>query len=312
MYYIIINHTNQIIAADNSFLQAIHADTLENFNRQLILETISLDTKEENEVLVKTDADILHFKSVSTTLSSILGDLTLVNVSHTEHKNIDVPPAIPEVELELFDLTIPKTPKRTIESIEAPEDVEISFDEISIPQINLHEKTSIETEVDSPSPIYIDIAKVSEEIGISQSDYNHFLSEYIDTAISLEPDLRASNQSKKSSASHTLMQLADVLQLPVLNSIIEKLDTSDTETSTSIVEKFYDTLSKLTTKEGLSKEVLQKETVSKTTQASNTEHEASLLMDDLLFFDDLESQDTVQASITEKKIGTAQKDDISP
>lgn len=296
MYYIILNHSKQIIAADNAFLKAIHADTLENFNRQLILETMRLDTKEENEIIVKTDTDVLHFKSVSTSLSSILGDLTLVNLSHTENQNIDV---TSETELELLDLTIPETSKHTIETIKTPENEEPSFDALSAP-MELFEETALKR--DKHTPIYIDIDKVSEEIGISNSDYNSFLSEYIDTAISLEADLYSDNHEKQSSASHTLMQLADVLQLPVVNSIIEKIDTDNKASTKNLVEKFYNTLSMLTTKKALSEQIQSENTVKQ-----ESLHINDLQLDDLQLIEDEDIQNTPQNTPIKSTVDTTQK-----
>ncbi|CAA6820311.1 MAG: Unknown protein [uncultured Sulfurovum sp.] len=299
MYYIIINHTKQIIAADNSFLQAIHANTLENLNRQLILETITLDNNNNNELSVKTSKDVLNFKSVSTPLSSILGDLTLINVSNIDSLNRDIPSDTIETELELFDLTIPKTPKHNIDKIESPESVDISFNEPSAP-MELFEETTLET--DKHTPIYIDIDKVSEEIGISNSDYNNFLSEYIDTAISLESDLNSNNQEKQSTASQTLMQLADVLQLPVVNSIIGKLNTTDKESAMNLIKKFYDTLSMLTTKKQLSEHI----------QPQDIVKPVSFQIDDLQLLDDIDTQDSPRENPRKNSVETTQKTNLSP
>jgi HPt (histidine-containing phosphotransfer) domain-containing protein len=139
----------------------------------------------------------------------------------------------------LFDLTIPNAPQETIE--------EISLEPTIESEDSLHaEDTKVAITPDT-TPIVIDVSEVSKNIGISIDDYNAFLDEYIDTAISLEEDLQSNDQSILFSATNTLMQLADVLELPSVNGIIDKLNQDISGDNKHIVETFYATLSRLTT-----------------------------------------------------------------
>jgi len=140
---------------------------------------------------------------------------------------------------ELFDLTIPNTPEETID--------EISLNDVETLDIEPPIIIDDAPIVQDTTPIIIYIDEVSESIGISDEDYNTFLNEYIDTAISLEANLQSPNQETRSSAIGTLTQLADVLELPAVNEIISQLDTASPEKGKDIIESFYGTLSRLTT-----------------------------------------------------------------
>ena len=95
--------------------------------------------------------------------------------------------------------------------------------------------------------IFIDIDKISEKIGISSDDYNNFLNEYIDTALTLEDDLKSRDADTRSHAVSTISHLSDVLHLPVISEIMEEIEDSDAEMQTSHIQSFYNTLAKLTT-----------------------------------------------------------------
>jgi len=141
---------------------------------------------------------------------------------------------------ELFDLTIPNAPEETIDEISFPQ---TDIDDEKVVLDIAQENVSI---VQDTTPIIIYIDEVSERIGISSDDYTTFLNEYIDTAISLEPDLQSTEQSTRSAALETLTQLADVLELPSVNDIISQLDTLPAEKNKDTIESFYATLSRLT------------------------------------------------------------------
>ncbi len=95
--------------------------------------------------------------------------------------------------------------------------------------------------------ILIDIDKVSEQIGVSHEDYDAFLDEYIDTALGLEQDLQSTDSTKRSNAIATLSHLGDVLQLPVIGDLLEKVDTAAANDLKTTVESFYGALSRITT-----------------------------------------------------------------
>ena len=139
---------------------------------------------------------------------------------------------------ELFELTIPET-------------LEENTNEITLTTISDSTNEILDINQDSPlldsTPIIINVPKVSENIGISTEDYNTFLNEYIDTAISLEEDLQSTNEEKRSSAIDTLTQLADILQLPQVNDIMRQLSLQPEDKLATLVESFYHLLSRLTT-----------------------------------------------------------------
>ena len=327
MYYI-INQTDQIIAADDSLLELLHVENIDELTKQVILGDIRFASLSPESIHLTTPHDTLSYTIETSTLSSMLGNLRLVHLLHTiekemekeeveveendtsaltlpedemtfttpieeEEKSVeekfesplteidelisikdsisisDEPlvspketedftlldttleeesPTLPEtkeitenetLENELFDLTIPNAPEETID--------EISLNDAGTLDI---EPPVIENDtpiVQNTTPIIIYVDEVSENIGISEEDYNTFLNEYIDTAISLEADLQSPNQETRSSAIDTLTQLADVLELPAVNEIITQLDAASPEKGKDIIESFYGTLSRLTT-----------------------------------------------------------------
>jgi hypothetical protein len=134
-----------------------------------------------------------------------------------------------EEEEDFFDLILPSSTEETIGEIK-------------------------DEKVTSNTPVYIDVEQISQSIGISPDDYNIFLTEYIDTALSLEDDLRSDDQSKRTAATHTLFHLSNVLRLPVITEIIEQLKYTESEDIESSIQSFYDTLSRLTTSKPETKE----------------------------------------------------------
>ena len=126
----------------------------------------------------------------------------------------------------LFDLVLPNAPDNAI-------------DEISIDEVPVEEKDT--------SPICIDIENISQKIGISTKDYNIFLNEYIDTALSLEKDLLGTQEEKYSNAINTLSHLSNVLHLPVLSEIVTQIEIATAENQNKYIESFYMTLARLTT-----------------------------------------------------------------
>ena len=95
--------------------------------------------------------------------------------------------------------------------------------------------------------IYLDINKLSQQIGVSTEDYTLFLNEYIDTALELENDLQNPDETIRSNAVSTLIHLSDVLQLGEISAILAQINAAPQETQTQIVTSFYDALSKITT-----------------------------------------------------------------
>ncbi len=140
---------------------------------------------------------------------------------------------------------MPESPTETIDEIILPT--------VKTTEIELLEVGDIQPILDT-SPIIINVKQVSESIGISAEDYDIFLNEYIDAAISFEQDLHGTDSDKRSSAIDTLTQLADTLQLPEVNEIMEKLSVLAEDNLTPTIELFYSVLSRLTTHQDTTEE----------------------------------------------------------
>ena len=133
---------------------------------------------------------------------------------------------------ELFDLLMPTSPEETIDTISTIEE----------------ENEQVETAEESQAPIVIDAENISQSIGISTEDYNTFLNEYIDTALSLEKDLQSTKEEERSRAVATLSHLSTVLHLPVVVSqIVTEIEHAAADTQNKHIESFYTMLSRLTT-----------------------------------------------------------------
>jgi len=130
---------------------------------------------------------------------------------------------------ELFDLILPTAPEETIDKIA------ITKDEQAV------------TADEDQSPIVIDIEQISQSIGISTEDYNIFLNEYIDTALSLENDLQSTQEEKRTRAIGTLSHLSNVLHLPVVTEIVTQIGNASIVDQDTYIESFYTTLGRLTT-----------------------------------------------------------------
>ncbi|PHS33687.1 MAG: hypothetical protein COA92_04050 [Sulfurovum sp.] len=316
MYYI-TNQTNQVIAADDSLLQALNLESIDELIKKILLEEISFTTLSQESMEIVTPADTLTYMIQKSSLSSMLGALNLIQLNAVPEEEeetlsildddlISIKDGLPEDESkeeeeetvhetrdenELFELTLPDETEEVItynkkisltqeeETLSVLDDDPISIKdnfiadeskeedelfELTLPVIpeetideivlantadsiiaqeNIEESTPT---LDS-TPIVIDLYEVSEMIGISTEDYNTFLNEYIDAAISLEQDLQSTDNEKRSSAITTLAQLADILQLPEVNTMVKQLSLESENNHTTSVEWFYNTLSRLTT-----------------------------------------------------------------
>ncbi len=109
-------------------------------------------------------------------------------------------------------------------------------------------------QIDDNTPIYINIEEISQHIGISAKDYDTFLNEYIDTALSLEKDLQSDQEDKRFHAVGTLLHLSNVLHLPVICDIITKIKNTPLENQDQNIELFYASLAKITTSPPLTEE----------------------------------------------------------
>jgi len=240
MYYI-INQNNQIIAIDPSLSIFLEVKNIDELYRNIALGDINFSAVEDGKVTISTAQNEKTFDVENTDLSSMLGNMTLVQVQISREESMvinDETAPIEELlaietaeenENELFDLVLPDTLEETIDEETITEDKEE------------------EPADDSQAPIIIDIEKISQSIGISTEDYNTFLNEYIDTALSLEADLQSAQEEKRSYAIGTLSHLSNVLHLPVINQIVAQIKNAAADDQNRYIESFYTALARLTT-----------------------------------------------------------------
>ncbi|MEO1954471.1 MAG: Hpt domain-containing protein [Campylobacterales bacterium] len=112
------------------------------------------------------------------------------------------------------------------------------------PLISLGEEDISELSISNKEPIILDIEKLSQTIGISVEDYQSFLDEYKETSFNLQEDIRNSNVEKRTSAIQTLQHLSDVLHIPVINEILDRLSKGF---DNKLVDELYDAISRIIT-----------------------------------------------------------------
>jgi len=316
MYYI-LNETDQIIAADDMFLALCGATHINALISDIIKGEIDFDLTSDDQLEIKEE----NFTVTRSSLSSLLGNLTLVQLSQIETNSNLEENIIEEDDLSLILNEQETTPERegvpdeevqNITDIEdditfgdhltlddtllqtetVKEKSEISLDadddsalfnlvsdpkeeesEKSATEEDIEEKTSLDLVFDDndilfgdtppvpeTSEITIDVEKLSQKIGISSEDYNSFLNEFIDTALSLEKDLQT--EDKRNEAVNTLSHLSKVLHLPELSEIIASIAIAGSDTQREVIESFYGTLSRLTTHSGKNEENPEEEGIS--------------------------------------------------
>ena len=183
---------------------------------------LNLDLPAEEELSLRDD-DLISIKDTDALLeekTSVVDNFEEVaEESSATEENDDA----------LFDLILPSAPEETIDTI------------------TIIENEQVETADDKQAPIIIDAQDISQSIGISTEDYNTFLNEYIDTALSLEEDLQSIQEEKRSNAISILSHLSNVLHLPVISEIVTKIENATAEDQSTYIESFYSTLGRLTT-----------------------------------------------------------------
>lgn len=253
MYYL-LNQTNQIIAADESLLALCGVSHIDELSSKIILGDTTFTPVSEDKIMINNDQTYTISKS---SLSSMLGDLTLVTVGVADSVEVDNDLSELLAEDKLFDeVTIDDTVEEMTEEI-APLDLDsdlifIKDDRDETTDTDTIENLLLPEEEESiisedTEEILIDIETISQEMGVSHEDYNAFLDEYIDTALGLEADLQSEVEEKRTIAVTTLSQLSDVLRLPAIDGIIKKLSTASEDAHKEIIASFYATLSRLTT-----------------------------------------------------------------
>ena len=250
MYYI-VNQTDHIIAADSDLLTLLSASSIDDLHKNIALGTIEITSPLGNGTSITISGETTSYSSTSHTLSGILGDMTLVEISEVqgEKKTLDLSTDSDEISILddepiTFNDVTPEV-ETAQEEISIPEDDE-PFGLIVEDQVPATETATTITPLDD-SPIYINIEEVSQKIGISSDDYNSFLNEYIDTALTLEEDLNSSEEKQKNHAIDTLSHLSNVLYLPVITDIVDKIQDSSDDAQNENIQALYHTLARLVT-----------------------------------------------------------------
>jgi len=233
----ITNQSNKIIAADDDLLKLLDIKNIETLSEDVILGNIQFEILSDQNIRIITATKSFSFKVHTSALSSMLGSLTLISLSDKEEPS---------------------------ESISAPDTLHTNDDliflkeneELFLNEEDLSEKMDISKHKDT-SAIIIEIEKVSKDIGISTQDYKLFLNEYIDTAISLEKDIRSTDSEKSSLAITSLLQLSSTLQLPLVNVIMQEI-IADLPNKDERIDSLYELLSRLTIDESPIEESLIK------------------------------------------------------
>jgi len=247
----------EIQTADSSASYTVSRHTLSSLLGDMQL--IQIETKAAEAIETETEEE-------SDDIFSLIDDEPIT--FHDEKNEREEIAQAPEEEISIpedakpFDLISDETPA-TAEEPDEEEKLQEEEEEISIPEDNKpfdlisdeapvtdeepDEEEKPQETVEDTSPIIIDITKISHDIGISPEDYTTFLNEYIDTALTLEEDLKSTQEKKRSHAVTTLSHLSNVLHLPVITEIMQNIEKSSEDDQTSYIQSLYQTLARLTT-----------------------------------------------------------------
>jgi len=187
---------------------------------ELSEDNLSIDTEEQEEEILAFD------------------DSELFTIKEEEH------PAEPEETIEESVTQQEESPSEVDELFELtlPTDAENAIEEIG------HTKTTpSHADEEETTPIYIDIERISEKIGISQDDYNMFLDEYIDTALSLEKALQSDDKEEQTEALSKLSHLSNVLHLPFVSDILDQIEHASPDKRDGYIQSFFTALGRLST-----------------------------------------------------------------
>jgi len=272
MYYI-LNETDQIIAADDKLLTLCNVTDVHGLSSKMILGDTAFTSQGEESVTINT-SNVEHTFSVSkTSLSSILGHMTLVvldgvqddTVKQTEELSLESDASESALSIEddlsessVFELSTeeddtlflatdeaveesPAQPEITLS--DADEHFDLLDDTIEIQNV----ETLTEEDKKDDGEIIVDVATISQVMGMSDEDYTSFLNEYIDTALELEEDLQSDDMDKRNSAIMTLSDLSEIMHLPEISNIMGNIHSSNPAQQKGYIGSLYTTLSRLTT-----------------------------------------------------------------
>jgi len=263
---------------------------------ELIENLLNIDIDKDEEVSLP-DNDLISIKE-NDDLTEDNIDISddeislLLNDEVSEEKEPAKESIIEDNDDELFDLLLPNTAEDTIDEIP-------------------------EVEENNTSPIYIDIENICQKIGISTDDYNIFLNEFIDTALSVEKDLQNTEDKKYLNAINTLSHLSNVLHLPVVTTSVTQIKNAAADEQDSAIASFYATLGRLTTSqpEAREKENFKAETPFISETDSKTEITGNTVeMDTIEIFEEEALPAVDFESMTNKKesFGTINLQNVKP
>ena len=241
MYYI-LNKSNQLIAADETLLHLCEVSDIHELNRHIILETITFTTTFDTKIQIKNKTNTYDLSIHKVPLSTLLGELTLVIVD----QELEAIPSVNTDNIDIDSLIIKHNNTQESPTIIHHIEKELLDDSEAIKPI---ENTTPDTfNTLSKEPIFINVDEISQEIGISEDDFNTFLNEYITTALDLEKDLQEdSNTQSHKNAINTLSHLSEVLHLNTIGNIINNIEKSASHTRKQHINALYDALSRITT-----------------------------------------------------------------
>ena len=244
MYYL-LNQSNQLIAADETLLQLCEVSDIDELNKHIILETITFTTTFDTKIEIKNKTKNYDLPIHKIPLSTLLGDLTLV-VVEMEQKVTSFTEDTNEVDINSLILKQNDTQENptVIYNIEK----ELLNDSEALKPIENTIPDTVNTL--SKEPIFINVSDISQEIGISEDDFNAFLNEYITTALNLEKDLQEDTDTQTyKDAISTLSHLSEVLHLNTISNIVNNIGKSTSHTRKQHINTLYDALSRITTTE---------------------------------------------------------------
>ncbi|MFK5976184.1 MAG: Hpt domain-containing protein [Sulfurovum sp.] len=290
---------------DEEFTSLLLDDTIEDDNSdEDIEETISIDTiigDDKEESSNSLELNIERLNELKTPLIDNSEDLELEESL--------------ELDFELSDEV--ETPIK--ETIAESEDLELDLGLVDEVETSIKE-TSIKSEdIPKEIDINIDIEKTSSAIGVSIEDYNTFLNEYIDNALDLEEDIKGDDEAKHKSAIGTIAHLSEVLHIPLIGDIIDKIEPTPSDKQRNYIALFYDSLSRITTYENspveeiltpkVEDELLQDDESELLAELGIEEIEEELIKEDELLFFEETPKETPKEKVAPVEIETPLADE---
>ena len=275
MYYI-LNQLDQVVAVAPRLLNALGIPDINAFYQKMALKEAEF-MLEDNTVTLTVDGTSHTVPARVENLEGMLGNIRIVDIDTAALENIagtadpsERAPGLEEDEPlikleenedptdmlsyeaeELFEIKEPDDEAHTsaaedddLYELTVPADADNAIASLEEEYVPAAEETALS---DNEGPIYIDVARISEKIGISPEDYNLFLDEYIDTALGYEQALVSKNEREKEEALNALSHLSNVLQLPVVGELLAKLKEAPEAEEESAISAFFTTLGRLTT-----------------------------------------------------------------